>query len=75
MWKAKRPSETKIMFAGVLMLPWVLSAILISKKGESIGCSILEIIRKKFMRKNHFCLHFFSNVGNLEKHYITIVLL
>ena len=66
MWKVKRPSETKIMFAGVLMLPWVLSAILISKKGESIGCSILEIIRKKFMRNNQFCLHFFSMLGTLK---------
>lgn len=66
MWKVKRPSETKIMFAGVLMLPWLLSAILISKKGESIGCSILEIIRKKFMRKNQFCLHFFSMLGTLK---------
>lgn len=66
MWKAKRPSETKIMFARVLMLPWMLSAILISKKGESIGCSILEIIRKKFMRKNQFCLHFFSMLGTLK---------
>ena len=66
MWKVKRPSETKIMFAGVLMLPWVLSAILISKKGESIGCSILEIIRKKFMRKNQFCLHFFPMLGTLK---------
>lgn len=66
MWKVKRPSETKIMFAGVLMLPWMLSAILISKKGESIGCSILEIIRKKFMRKNQFCLQFFSMLGTLK---------
>ena len=48
------------------MLPWVLSAILISKKGESIGCSILEIIRKKFMRKNQFCLHFFPMLGTLK---------
>lgn len=66
MWKAKRPSETKIMFAGVLMLPWVLSAILISKKGESIGCSILEIIRKKFMRNNQFCLLIFPMLGTLK---------
>ena len=66
MWKVKRPSETKIMFAGVLMLPWMLSAILISRKGESIGCSIVVTMSKKFMRKNKFCLLIFPMLGTLK---------